>query len=631
MSWLWISVVWLNIVSAAYVLFRTSRSGVEGRDSTRFLTAGAFAFLLFIVLRDVVNVAWFEDDALITFQYSKNLSNGCGWNFNCGGGDFATSSYLQTLIGTVWFLVAEPARALHIEKLWENVLVIWGSLAFVLGAVRLGASRAGTLFAISLILLSPNSFQYLFSGMENALGFALLSGLLGCYAFGRFKLVGIAVGLLVLVRPEYALAGVSIALIDLGTKDFEETFAAWLKRWAYCASVSAITFLPVFSAVWVLNGRPFADTLEIKRLTASNWGSLYHENLWTLARPLGPALIVVVLGAVGLLLQRSSLLFLPLFSALIGVVYWRLGLPSSPWYYMPFWLGLSSSTLGFPFLYRRLRAAWAPGWTLHSRKWRLALSSGSTLLILLVVVGNPVQISEQNLDFAERVASKRNDINTSTGLYLRAASNPGDRVALPNIGYVGFYSDRFIVDLVGLVTPDASLSKSSSSWRQYEPRFYVDKAHIAERLLELEGYHFRAVIGSLRHKGERFVVLEDSRYGASAATVRLDTTSGSPSSGGWEWTDVTAGELNDENFISDAYVSVSESACQSEPELRVSVPSDTVQLQAAYTNRGGFFVMDTASLVDIGWADSVDLELLCADGTPPDSETIMFFAVSAAR
>ena len=42
------------------------------------------------------NTRWFEDDAMITMQYAKNLADGCGWSFNCNSDDFATTSILHT-------------------------------------------------------------------------------------------------------------------------------------------------------------------------------------------------------------------------------------------------------------------------------------------------------------------------------------------------------------------------------------------------------------------------------------------------------------------------------------------------------------------------------------------------------
>ena len=38
---------------------------------------------------------WFEDDAMISMLYARNVAGGCGWSFNCGADDFATTSFLH--------------------------------------------------------------------------------------------------------------------------------------------------------------------------------------------------------------------------------------------------------------------------------------------------------------------------------------------------------------------------------------------------------------------------------------------------------------------------------------------------------------------------------------------------------
>ena len=143
----------------------------------------------------------------------------------------------------------------------------------MIASVRLGASRVGV--ARSRHHAAHHKlFQFLFSGMENALGFAVLSfmlhGLLLRAVFGGgptcwSRSTGPA--------RVWACCGV-IAMIDLAVHHetvaigtgFVVEFVALLAVVAFCRS----------SPLWALNSTPFADTLEIKRLTAPNWGA-YHE------------------------------------------------------------------------------------------------------------------------------------------------------------------------------------------------------------------------------------------------------------------------------------------------------------------------------------------------------------------
>lgn len=623
MNLIWILAVWVNIFFAAIAIFVVSIK-VTRRD--RWLAFGgslAFGVLLGIALRDVVNSMWFEDDALITFQYSKNLANGCGWNFNCQGDDFATSSFLQALIGAIWFLLADTPRALHLEKLWENVLVIWGSAAYLVASLRFGVARVACLLALALLLLSRNSFQFLFSGMENALGYAFLCFLFLAYAYERWSIVGILVGVLALVRPEYAVSGVILAVLHLAVNHETLRKSEWIKHWSRCASFAVSSFLPLFIFVWFLNGSPFADTLEIKRLTAPNWGAYYHEDLLPFMSTLGPALLIVGFGFVGLLLQRSVLMFFPLFALVISVIYWRLGLPRSPWYYMPFWVGLTSCVLGFPFIVRQLKVAWGIPALDIGKGLKPLFSAVAAVLVLWLAVGNPVVAARQNVEFVEKVASKRIAINTATGLYLRSISEPGDRIAIPNVGYVGFYSDRFIVDLVGLLTPDASLRVSRDGWRTYAPRFYVDKAHVAERLLEIDGYEFRAVIGPQIHRGERFLVLEQVSSVYRSNVVRLDGTLGVRSNQGWVWNDLDFESVDVVDGARQVYVSVSSVQCADDVEVVVTDEYGQTSLERDYVNRGDFIVMDTSTANEIDWGSVTQIVIHCGGSTTLEVPSVL--------
>jgi hypothetical protein len=144
----------------------------------------------------------------------------------------------------------------------------------------------------------------------------------------------------------------------------------------------------------------------------------------------------------------------------------------------------------------------------------------SVSVVILLGFGNIINQRAINIYVMDRQAAKRWSINADAGAHIKSISLQDDRVAVPNIGYIGFFSERFIVDLVGLVTPDASLALSPDEWRSWDPRFYMDKAIVAERLLAIDGYEFRAVLGPEHHRSERFVLLE--RSGVGGDSVLLD-------------------------------------------------------------------------------------------------------------
>lgn len=94
-----------------------------------------------------------------------------------------------------------------------------------MGAVRFGGPRSASLAAIAVIARGTNSFQCLFSGMENTLGFFLRS----C---------------VVVPQPRPAIR-------------------TWLRTWVVNGAIALAAFAPLFVVLWAINGTPSADTLEI--------------------------------------------------------------------------------------------------------------------------------------------------------------------------------------------------------------------------------------------------------------------------------------------------------------------------------------------------------------------------------
>jgi hypothetical protein len=66
---------------------------------------------------------------------------------------------------------------------------------------------------------------------------------------------------------------------------------------------------------------------------------------------------------------------------------------------------------------------------------------------MFIIVGSAMSIACRYTQITESTQSRE------IGLWLRAHAAPGSSVMLEPIGYIGYYSDLNIVDVVGLVTP----------------------------------------------------------------------------------------------------------------------------------------------------------------------------------
>jgi hypothetical protein len=67
-----------------------------------------------------------------------------------------------------------------------------------------------------------------------------------------------------------------------------------------------------------------------------------------------------------------------------------------------------------------------------------------------------LRLLSQNVGFAERYAAQVDNINrmhVAMGRWLKEATQPGESIAVSDIGAIGYFSNRRVIDLEGLVTP----------------------------------------------------------------------------------------------------------------------------------------------------------------------------------
>jgi hypothetical protein len=79
----------------------------------------------------------------------------------------------------------------------------------------------------------------------------------------------------------------------------------------------------------------------------------------------------------------------------------------------------------------------------------------------------------------------RRAIYTALGRWLEAHTPPDATVTYYEIGYVGWFSRRTIIDPVGLVTPGGieAIRRGRLDWvfEAYDPDYYVHSSHLGRR------------------------------------------------------------------------------------------------------------------------------------------------------
>ncbi|MCV6639577.1 hypothetical protein [Candidatus Albibeggiatoa sp. nov. NOAA] len=477
-------------------------------DSIKILTLSIFGYLASFS-------DWSLDDAMITLQYSKNIALYGIYSFNLNGNDFATTSIFHTLFSSLfYFFSSSPDIALQNLKFFEILLVIFTLFILTKTFEKRGINPFISIVFLILFLSNNNNYTYLFSGMELPWYLFFVTMIILAYEKKYFLLVGLLGFILFLVRPEAVLVFGIIVLFDFIRSKKYFSWAGivnFIRKW-FAASFLLISLISIDLIVfYCLKGQPLPDTGEVKFLTAQNWGYFYTY-LPTLFSQIGVWSIFILPGLYLLLKNYNKLsvfsIFL-LFSFVMTVLYSLLLLPKSQWYYLPFHIGVYILImLGMQMVYQ-----------LILDKKTSVLIYFNTICLALIFPTQPdfyhfstfdlIRINTKQLISREK---KRHNINRAAGLWIKNNTQETDTVAVANIGYIGYYADRHIVDIVGLLNPDIARNHRNDVYywyNTYKPKYIVDKYRGLKKYLKRHPeYEVVKVIGSAKYNNERMVIFK---------------------------------------------------------------------------------------------------------------------------
>jgi hypothetical protein len=395
------------------------------------------------------------DDAFITYRYARNWAEGAGLTYNPG----------ETVLGTT-----APGWALLLgllSRVTRLAVPAWGTLLSL--AALTGCAL---LLGRALFPEKGRSFQFAFLFLGLAVTLRWNVEMLGAETFG-VAFCGIAAAFLAFrpvsgrpvwagalaataaaFRPDAVLLGGALGLtLWIDRRRFPLRYAAallgGLGLWLGWLQFRFGTVVPN-----TLAGKQAELARVVRGYSLSEW-------LW-LRRglPLASILVLLALAALGLWLGRERLrqpfaLALGLWLATLEIAYRLLGVPFAPWYPVPALLGiLALATLAAMHLGRRAGFA--------------------ALLLLPVALPSWLWIHGQ----WGRPPDPRFRLYASLGRYLERTSPPGAKVASVEIGVLGYFSRRPVLDLAGLVSPEVLHAGRNGGLAELvarvQPAFLVD-------------------------------------------------------------------------------------------------------------------------------------------------------------
>jgi len=384
---------------------------------------------------------WGYDDPFITYRYSKNLANGFGFVYNLDQKNLSTTTPFFTIILAIVYKITGniPQAAVFIGSF---CIAISGLIFF-----RLSKIWNVEWVGYSGLFLYP-TFPLVIStlGSETPLYIALILLTFLSYFQNRYIPTAIFSSLTVLTRPDGLIVPVLLFTHYLiAHKPFHKK-----------AILSVILFVLItgswFIFSWFYFHDPLPVTLSVKQSQAKmEISQKFAEGLLTIAKPYFRSLypVALFLSAIGLInafiRKRAALLFLS-WAFLYFSAYSILGVSRYFWYYAPLVSGFVVLVgLGFDWLGNRTKTL----------KFFLLI-----LLIALFV------IQVRDIWKIHSTPDSRLVIYREVGEWINENTRSDTMVGILEVGIVGYYANRTMIDFAGLIQP--SVSKIFSPQSTYQ-------------------------------------------------------------------------------------------------------------------------------------------------------------------
>ncbi len=412
---------------------------VDDPKGQRFLIALLVLFLgaaMFGWSQEIAHEPGFPiDDAWIFQVFARNLAQAHQVAFNVQVPATGVSSWL-------WFLLLTPGYWLPISPfLWSHMLTLLGTIAVGWTVLELGSlfipgplSRRWGLLAAVLTVCEWHIMWSSLGGMETPL-FTWLSLLL-VFLYKRERplwMQGVVGGLLIVTRVEGILLVGLVWLWNLKRN-------TWRGQVVLALTTVLIT-LPMFGVNWSVGGMFLPNTWAAKGLTIHQpeAGIVFlGEYVFMLLLGLNVLLVPTILFFLHASRSQIRQFALPIawvllllcvyvFTFPIAYHHLRYMMPTLPWWIL---FGVSGTAM----LWQKNRAV---GW----------MQLGITAVFAAGMVGFGANVYAWNVQ-------NINGQHVAVGKWLESHTPTDTVVAAEDIGGIGYFSHRQVVDIQGLVTPE---------------------------------------------------------------------------------------------------------------------------------------------------------------------------------
>ncbi len=433
-----------------------------------WIAAAVGATIVWLAMR-----AYRLDDAYITYRVAQHVAQGQGLLYNLGERTLTTTAPGYALL-LAPLALAGPAMPLLGLALSAISLALLAWLVWQLGARWIG---------FALVISSPLLLQSM--GMETITQLALVVLGIWCARTGRPLWMGMALAAAVALRPDAVLPSLFTGL----------AFIAWHRRFPVAGLLSGLVIAAaMYGYIWWDFGSPFPVTLAAKQaqLTLGFYGYLDGITVWLSdMRALVPFPgWIAVLAVPGLLagvvtaLRRDGRWVWPvvLWAVSQSAAYTTLKVAGYTWYYAPIALALDVVLgIGAAGCFATLRDDTAathgdPVGKPAAQGLRLVRATVASLSLLSVAAVLAAQLGV-DVAFVRSLPEPRTGLYVQAGQWLQRTAPATATVGVMEVGVMGFYAQRTMIDFAGLTRPATigALARGDIFWTiaHFEPDYLV--------------------------------------------------------------------------------------------------------------------------------------------------------------
>lgn len=422
------------------------------------------------------------DDAFITFRMAAHFATGQGFVYNPGEWHLGSTAAFYGLLLGVLGRLAGPAQIPMLAGWISSLAMLATAIAlYVLARARALApdARACGLAAGIFYLASPMMFVTF--GGEMPFLLALVAAAFVAVEHDRPRLAAVLATLATVTRPDGVLAlGVVLATIALRRRRLP-----WRE-----AAVAAALLLPFLLLAWHAYGTPLPSTLGAKLAQRDSglWTSfgrglygwlklfLWNDRGPNLGfAPVAPPTLWLWILAGGAAIWRYRVYWpLVAWSAAFVAAYALLRVPFYHWYAAPAVPALAiAGGAGLCAVVRVVIAMLGRAGVGPARPGP-AIVAAVTAAVALLVSLKPLAALPRTSALNENVR-----LYIETGNWLAVNTPPRSRVGYYEIGYIGFYGDRPMIDALGLIDPAVAPAVVAHDWarafREHRPEYILEK------------------------------------------------------------------------------------------------------------------------------------------------------------